>query len=254
MKLHFETMGTGRPVVLLHGLFGSLNNWRTLGARLGASFQVFILDQRNHGLSEHSTEFSYGAMAEDLLEFLDDRGLASASLVGHSMGGKTAMTFAIRHPERMERLVVVDISPNRSPSNHDGILEAMTSLDLTRYRTRSEIEEALEGPIPDPRLRQFLLTNLKRLVGGRYVWRIDLDVIRGRLEDLNGHLEGEGTFGGPVLVLAGERSGYVLPDDLPAIRSRFPSAVVDVIPGAGHWVHADAPEEFLRRVTAFLLP
>jgi esterase len=254
MKLHFEVMGTGRPVILLHGLFGSLNNWRTLGARLGALFQVFILDQRNHGLSPHSTEFSYAMMAADLLEFLNDRGLASAHLVGHSMGGKTAMTFAIRHPERTERLVVVDISPHRSPSSHDGILDAMSSLELSRYRTRSEIEEALEGAIPDLRLRRFLLTNLKRLVGGRYVWRIDLNVIRDRLEDLNGGLEGEGAFGGPVLVLAGERSPYVLPEDHGAIRSRFPSAVVEVIPGAGHWVHADAPEEFLRRVTAFLLP
>jgi pimeloyl-ACP methyl ester carboxylesterase len=129
----------------------------------------------------------------------------------------------------------------------------MSSLDLTRYRSRSEIDRALEGPIPDLRLRQFLLTNLKRLVGGRYVWRIDLDILRGRLEDLNGGLEGEGTFAGPVLVLAGERSRYVLPQDHPAIHSRFPSAVIEIIPGAGHWVHADAPEEFLRRVSAFLL-
>ncbi len=252
VALHYESHGHGRPLIVLHGLFGSLNNWRTVAGRLGEKFRVFAVDQRNHGSSPHSEEFSLPAMAEDLRRFLADHGLARASILGHSMGGKVAMEFAFRYPERVEKLIVVDISPRAYAAGHDEILDAMASLDLSLYSTRAEIERALEGRIPEERVRQFILTNLKRFAGGRYAWRINLEVLGRKYGEISKSQTSAVPFRGPTLFLRGEHSTYIHPEDLADLTRLFPAATVRTVHGAGHWVHADRPEEFVRVVLEFL--
>jgi len=239
-------------LIILHGLFGSSNNWHTLSGRLGDHFLVYAVDQRNHGQSPHSEEFTYGAMAVDLERFLADRGLERTSILGHSMGGKTAMEFALRFPQNVEKLIVVDIAPRAYGRSHDEILDAMVSLDLASYKSREAIDGALQNRIPDERVRQFILTNLKRLAGGHYVWKVNLDVLRAKHEEVTKAQVSAHPFPGPALFIRGGKSDYVREADRAGISRLFPRAVVRSITGAGHWVHADAPEEFFRVVREFL--
>ena len=251
LALHYKSYGAGRPLIILHGLFGSSNNWHTLSGELGEHFLVYAVDQRNHGQSPHSEEFTYQAMAEDLERFLADRGLERTSILGHSMGGKTAMEFALRSPWRVEKLIVVDIAPRAYDRGHDEILEAMVSLDLGSYTSRDAIDRALQSRIPDERVRQFILTNLKRLAGGHYVWKINLEVLRAKYDEVTKAQDSALPFPGPALFIRGD-SDYIRDADRAGISRLFPRAVVRSITGAGHWVHADAPEEFFRVVREFL--
>jgi esterase len=252
MRLFFRTQGRGEPVIILHGLFGSLNNWSTLGKKLGEEHTVYLVDQRNHGRSPHDKVHTYKAMAEDLLEFYREQGLSSASLIGHSMGGKTAMEFALAHPDAVRRLVVVDMPPRATEARHDDILEALTSLQLAQFSSRESIDEALKERLPDQAVRQFLLTNLKREENGRYSWKMNLDALRTNYNEINRGIENGRRFNGPVLFLKGGRSRYLTDKDTPAIKALFPKAKFQSIPGAGHWVHAEAPDEFLRIVREFI--
>ena len=168
MQLHFRSYGDGEPLIILHGLFGSLDNWHSMSVKLAAPFQVFAVDQRNHGASPHSPEMSYPIMADDLEEFLQSQGLARAYVMGHSMGGKTAMQFALRYPHRVERLVVVDIAPRVYSPLHARILEALLALDLASFKTRKQVEDALASAIPELGTRQFLLKNLTRGAEGHF--------------------------------------------------------------------------------------
>ncbi|MBI3798478.1 MAG: alpha/beta fold hydrolase, partial [Deltaproteobacteria bacterium] len=174
MPLHFESSGHGHPLLILHGLFGSLENWRTLSKVLSQSFQVFALDQRNHGHSPHSEVFNYRVMTEDLKEFLQHQGLSAIHLLGHSMGGKTAMQFALTYPEDVDKLIVVDIAPKAYPPGHDDIFAALFSLPVQDFRSRQEADAALAQHLPDLALRQFLLKNLEREATGGFHWRINL--------------------------------------------------------------------------------
>jgi pimeloyl-ACP methyl ester carboxylesterase len=191
-------------------------------------------------------------MVEDLRQFLHDRGLTRAALLGHSMGGKSAMEFALQYPNAVEKLVVVDIAPRAYPPGHNEILDAMGSLDLSAYSSRAEIEKALTPSLSDLRVRQFVLTNLKSFGGGRYAWRINLDVLRSKYDEVIKAQSSEVPFRGPTLFIRGENSDSIRDEDVPALLLLFPSASVRTIPGAGHWVHADAPEELLRLVVEFL--
>jgi esterase len=219
---------------------------------LGEHFLVYAVDQRNHGQSPHSEEFTYRVLAEDLERFLADRGLERASILGHSMGGKTAMEFALRFPQKVEKLIVVDIAPRAYGRGHDEILEAMVSLDLASHTSREGIDRALQRRIPDERVRQFILTNLRRLAGGRYVWKVNLDVLRAKYDEVTKAQASDLPFPGPALFIRGGDSIYIREEDRAAIARLFPGAAVRSIPGAGHWVHADAPEEFFRVVLEFL--
>jgi pimeloyl-ACP methyl ester carboxylesterase len=213
---------------------------------------VLSVDQRNHGDSPHSDEFSFQTMAEDLRELMDDRGLARASLLGHSMGGKTAMEFALRYPNAVDGLVVIDIAPRAYPPGHDAILDAMTSLDLSAYASRSAIEKALEPLISDLRVRQFVLTNLRRVGEGRYDWKLNLKGLRSNYAEVIKAQNSEIPFRGPTLFIRGGNSNYIRPEDVASLLRLFPAATIDTVPGAGHWVHADAPAELLRLVGDFL--
>src|SRR5262249_17135452 len=177
MPLHCESYGHGHPLIILHGLFGSLENWRTLSKAFSQSYHVFALDQRNHGHSPHSNVFDYHVMAEDLREFLQQQGLSSIHLLGHSMGGKPAIQFSLMYSETVDKLIVVDIAPKAYLPGHDDIFAALFSLDARNFRSRQEADTALAKHLPELALRQFLLKNLERTAAGGFRWRIDLEAI-----------------------------------------------------------------------------
>lgn len=254
LKLAYEVFGSGPPLVILHGLFGSKDNWRYPARQLADRFQVFTLDQRNHGESPQSEEFDYGIMAEDLLAFLDSLKLARVNLLGHSMGGKTALLFAACHPDRMMRLIVEDMAPGAYAPRHRDIFAALDRLPLIKLASRGEGDRLLRPDIPDPMIRQFLLKNLQPREGIGYGWRFNLPVLKRHYAGLIGALELPGPIEAPTLFIRGSRSDY-LPPALPSEwQGLFREVAMATIEDAGHWVHADQPAAFLQTVTNFLTP
>ena len=214
-------------------------------------FTVFTVDQRNHGRSPHSEVFTYPAMVDDLAAFMDAHGLDTAHLLGHSMGGKTAMHFALTHPHRTDSLVVVDIAPKVYPPAHTVIFDALRGLDLDAHRTRAAIDAALRPQIPVDAVRSFLLKNLRRDGDGGYAWKVSLENIYRNYTHLSGSLEADGLFEAPTLFVRGGASDYVADEDTELIISFFPEAEMATIDGAGHWVHAEKPQAFAEVVLDF---
>ncbi len=250
MKLFFQSYGKGSPLIILHGLFGSSDNWHTLAKKFGKHFHVYAIDQRNHGRSPHDGIHTYRAMADDLADFFKEHAIPRAYLLGHSMGGKTAMQFALDHSSLVSRLLVVDIAPKAYPARHDHIFDGLFSLDVTKHHSRSDVEQALAGDIPNSAVRQFLLKNLKRTDEG-FAWKINLEALRRQYDAMSAAISGQ-VFPSPVLFIRGARSDYVLDSDVPGMRELFPHSLVRNI-DAGHWIHAEAPEEFYRIALDFLL-
>ncbi len=252
MKLYYHTTGHGEPLVILHGLFGSGDNWYTLSNYFGDKFKVFAVDQRNHGRSPHSDQFNYKLMAEDVANLLAHEGIKSAQVLGHSMGGKTAMQLALSRQELISKLVVVDIAPKAYPPQHDAIFDALFSLKLDQYRTRSELDSDLALSIPDFAVRQLLLKNVTRDGEGRFQWKMDVKSIHRNYPNVNGAIGGERPFDKPALFIRGSKSNYITEDDKTEIMRLFPKAGFATIEGAGHWVHAEAPQKFAEAVMEFL--
>jgi len=252
LPLHFQEFGTGQSVVLLHGLFGSADNWRPIANRLAESYHVLVVDQRNHGASPHDTAMDYPRMAADVHALLLHRGILRARVIGHSMGGKTAMQLALQFPEVVEQLIVADMAPRAYAPVHEPILAALLALDLSQYQTRSQLEDALAPAIPDLFLRRFLLKNMGRDAVGGFAWKMNVRGLADNYPHLCAALVPAAPYAGPTLFLRGGRSDYVRAQDEPEIRARFPAAEIQTIAAAAHWIHADEPEEFLRRVLGFL--
>lgn len=251
--LHANTLGEGTPLLILHGFLGMSDNWKTLGRKYAENgFEVHLLDQRNHGRSFWSEEFDYPAMAADLLYYMDERNIDKAMLIGHSMGGKTAMQFACTNPHRATRLIVADIAPKRYPPHHQQILNALDSLPLESLESRTGADESLALHIRDRGIRQFLLKNLYWVEPGRLGLRINVEVLKHKMEEIGAALPEGARFEGPVLFLRGGNSDYVTEEDLPLIRSHFPGANLETLEGAGHWLHAEKPEAFLQMSLEFL--
>lgn len=240
------------PLIILHGLLGSSDNWHSVARRLSAAMPVVALDARNHGRSPHSDVFSYEVMAEDVREFLRQQGLPSVNLLGHSMGGKTAMQLALSTPELVEKIVVVDIAPKRYDPRHDKLFQVLSSFDVSCYSSRKEIEAALSKQLDSPATVQLVLKNLRRAEDGSYRWKVHLPVLLQSADELNRSIGGT-PFEKPALFLRGERSEYIRESDRGEILSLFPRATIVTIPGAGHWVHADAPEAVTKAVLEFLV-
>jgi esterase len=236
----------------LHGLLGSSDNWHDIALRLSENFHVFALDQRDHGQSPHNDEMNYPLMAADVEEFFNAHGIESAVVVGHSMGGKTAMQFALQFPNRVEKLVVADMAPRAYAPAHEKTFSAQLALDLKSFSTRQQIEDALAPEIPDLVLRRFLLKNLGRNSVSEFFWKINLRGIAENYFQLRQPVSAPAPFAKPVLFVRGEKSAYINPEDEPLMRELFPQSRIETIVGAGHWVHADKPEEFLRLVSEFL--
>lgn len=252
MKLNFRKMGEGPALVILHGLFGASDNWQSVAKQLSESFTLYLLDARNHGQSPHSDEMNYPVMAEDVEEFFVSENIPSSDLMGHSMGGKIAMFFAVKYPERVKRLVVVDIAPKAYPVHHEKILEGFAAVDFDKVSSRKEADAMMAPCVPELGVRQFLLKNLARLEDGNYAWKANIKVISGNIEKMGEGLSTDSHYDGSTLFINGENSDYIRPEDRDAIRDIFPSARVETITDAGHWVHAERPERFLEVLTEFL--
>ena len=252
MILASKIAGQGRPVVLLHGLFGAGGNWGTVQRGLADGFRVIALDLRNHGASAHAPAMSYDDMAEDVRQTMAELGALPAAVVGHSMGGKVAMRLALRDPGAVERVVVADIAPVAYPPAFRTYASAMQALELRPGLSRAEADVALAGAVPDAGVRAFLLQNLR--FGDRPGWRMGLDAIAAALPGIEGwETPGAGeAYHGRALFLSGERSDYVRPGHRPAIRALFPDARFATLRNAGHWLHADDPAGFTATVRAFL--
>jgi len=238
------------PLVIAHGLFGSARNWGAIARRLALHRQVIAVDMRNHGDSPRSREHGYEAMAADLAGTIAGHG-GRADLLGHSMGGKAAMVLALTDPRRVRRLIVADMAPSAYGHSQIGTVHAMQALDLAATRRRSEADAALAPALPDPALRAFLLQSLA-FEDGQARWKLNLPVLAAEMPRIMGFPDLPGRFDGPTLFLTGANSSYVRPDAWPRIRALFPAAEHRALPGAGHWLHADAPGPFVEAVSGFL--
>lgn len=251
--LHYSRQGQGQPLLILHGLFGSSSNWASHAKWLSQQFDVILPDLRNHGRSFHAPEMSYPTMASDVLRLLDALELESILLLGHSMGGKVAMTLALQAPQRVQALVAADIAPvtyDERDSNRP-LIAAMQQLDLTQVQSRTDASNALAAAIPSLPVRQFLLTNLQRGSDG-YQWRIPLATLNDQLTALEGFPELDGRYEKPSLFLYGEASNYVTAAAREPILRYFPNAQLQGIPQAGHWLHAEQAEAFAAALGQFL--
>jgi pimeloyl-ACP methyl ester carboxylesterase len=241
-------------LIILHGLFGSSDNWHSVGNVFSKHFFSLVPDARNHGRSPHSDEFDYQVMTNDVAEFIQQQHLASVSLIGHSMGGKTAMLAALQHPELIDKLIVVDIAPRAYPPEHELIFEALNSIDLSAMVRRIDIETKLAQHISDAATVQLLMKNLTRDEQGKFRWKMNLPVIQKNYESINNSLLSQQTrFEKPALFIRGEHSEYILMEDLKPIAELFPRAELVTIKNAAHWVHADAPDDFAQTALEFLL-
>jgi esterase len=256
MKLFHRRYGQegNQPLVVLHGLFGLSDNWDTLARRFAeAGYDVIVPDMRNHGRSGHSETMSYEAMSDDLLELLDGLGLQASHLLGHSMGGKAAMQFAFDYPERIDKLIIADISPEASGNRvHDQLIEMMCSAELEKRTSRKEVEVYLAEKVPSERIRLFLLKNVYWKDKSTLGWRMNLKVIRNSLDEIFRGIDAPWPYGGSVLFLRGEQSDYITDESTPLIHDMFPGAELRIIKNGTHWLHADNPDDFAREVLAFL--
>jgi esterase len=247
---HRDLGGAGRPpLVILHGMLGSSRNWQTAGAELAAHFQVFALDLRNHGRSPHADDMGYGALADDVLAWLDTQGLARVTLLGHSLGGKVAMRLACRSPQRVTRLIVVDIAPRDYPEKLERAeFAAMRALDLAAVKTRADAERAMEPLVPGWAMRKFLATNLEQDTTGAWRWAINLPALTAAVPALiKTPLVPEDRFAGPARFIIGAKSDFVRPADAAVIRGHFPRAEIVTL-DTGHNPHMEARAELVRAV------
>ena len=254
MKLFYRQVGeNGTPIIILHGIFGSSDNWLTIGKILGETHQVFMLDQRNHGQSPRSEVFDYNAMAADLKEFIDDHNIDNPILIGHSMGGKTVMQFAMNYPERFSKMIVVDIAPKFYPVHHSMILQGLASIDLKTLKSRTEANDLLKRFEENEGVRQFLLKNLWRnpAKNNEFDWRINVPVITKNIDIVGFELSGEKPVKKLILFIKGSESHYIQPEDERKIWELFPDYELISIEGSGHWVQADKPKEFVEIVQRF---
>ena len=253
MDLNYKVFGQGEPLVILHGLFGTLDNWQTVAKKLAEHFTVYIIDQRNHGRSPHHVDFNYSIMAEDLRVFMENQWIYNAHILGHSMGGKTAMTFALNNEDMVNKLIIVDIGTKKYEGGHQQIFDALFSMDLAALKSRKEANAQLEELIPDIGVRQFLLKNLTRTKMGNYEWKMNLPVIHENYEQILLAIDGEKTFEKDMLFIRGGLSDYIVDEDLSNIQKKFPKARLHTVEQSGHWVHAEAPDQLLAIVQEFLL-
>lgn len=253
MELHSNSIGEGQAFIILHGFLGMGDNWKTLAKQFsGLGFQVHLIDQRNHGRSFHDSEFNYDVLAADLKYYCSCHNINNMVLLGHSMGGKTAMLFAALYPELVSKLIVADISPRFYPVHHDAILEGLSSLNFEEITTRKAAEIQLSNYVQDFGTRQFLLKNIYRTPSGTFGLRINLNVLKTNVSEVGEALPSNLNFQKDTLFLRGDKSEYISTQDEVLIRHQFPSAVIKTISNAGHWLHAENPREFFDSVCAFI--
>ncbi|SHI91545.1 alpha/beta fold hydrolase [Algibacter luteus] len=253
MLLHSNILGEGKPFVILHGFLGMSDNWKTLGTQFSEEgFEVHLVDQRNHGRSFHDTEFNYEVLVEDLKQYCDVNNLTNIVLLGHSMGGKTAMLFAATYPEMVSKLIVADISPRFYPVHHEAILEGLSALDFNEISSRGEADKVLSHFISDQGIRMFLLKNLYWVEKGQLGLRINLEVLKNEVAEVGEPLPSYARFENDTLFLRGDRSEYIGVEDERIIKNHFSKVKIVAISNAGHWLHAENPKDFFEAVINFV--
>jgi pimeloyl-ACP methyl ester carboxylesterase len=251
MTLHHRIQGEGAPLVILHGLFGSSDNWRNAALQLSQDRQVITVDLPNHGQSPHVDEVSYLAMADDVAQLIGELDLGSPDIIGHSIGGKVAMTLAANHPEQINRLIVVDMGPKHYPDRHSHIFDALLAIDLSTVTKRNEADNVLAKTISNKAIRQFLLMNLVR-DNGALKWQLNLPVLAQQYPRLIEAVCEGVIIKQPCLFMRGALSDYIEEEDIPLIKQKFPHIEFITIEQAGHWVHAEKPKEFITSIKRFL--
>lgn len=252
MKLHYRVLGEGRPLMILHGLFGFSDNWQTHGKKLAEYFKVYLVDLRNHGHSDWNDEMSYQLMADDVYELCQELDIEELHLIGHSMGGKVAMQFAIDHEDLLEKLVVVDIGMKAYPMHHEHILAGIHTVDLPSIKARREAEQKMSAHIENNGIKQFLLKNLYWKEKGQLAWRMNVPILEKKMAEILGSVKVD-EVSTPTLFIRGALSNYILDDDFASIEEHFIDVDIKTIENAGHWVHAEAPEEFIDVLLSFCL-
>jgi pimeloyl-ACP methyl ester carboxylesterase len=250
--LHSTIKGEGEPLLILHGYFGMSDNWKTLGNQFAEDYQVHLIDQRNHGRSFHSDDFNYELLAEDLYNYIQHHQLEKVHILGHSMGGKTAMLFAVRYPELVNKLIIVDISPKAYEPHHNAILAGLNSVDFTIHNSRKLVDEQLSKYIAEMGVRQFLMKNVFWREKGVLDFRFNLKSLTDNNPEVGKPLAPQTFFNKETLFLKGENSGYILPEEQLIINNHFPNNKVIEVAKAGHWLHAENPKDFYNEVCTFL--
>ncbi len=250
MNLYYQSQGEGQPLIIIHGLFGSADNWRSMAKYFAKWYQVISVDLRNHGRSPHSNEQSFEAMANDVYQLCQQQDWQNVHMLGHSLGGKTAMKFAELYPDYLDKLIVVDVAPREYQGEHTPMMDAMMALDFSKFPSRSDVDVALSEKIADKAVRQFLLMNLVT-DNDRLKWRINLPSLKANYREYMKPVCEQMAYHKPVLFIYGEMSDYVTVDDRQHISTIFTKALFEAMP-AGHWVHAERPQQFKNSVVTFL--
>ncbi len=251
-KLNFKTFGTGDPLIILHGLFGMLDNWQTIAKKLADDYMVYVVDLRDHGKSEHTDDFNYPLLAQDIAEFLESEWIHEAYILGHSMGGKTALQLVKDYPELVEKLIVVDIGIKSYEGGHEMILEALNTVPIEEVESRKDVEKHLSQYISEPGIRLFLMKNLTRNKEGGYRWKMNLKLLIKHYQEILAGIIFEDVVDTPTLFIRGGQSKYILDEDFDDLSSHFESIELATVLNAGHWVHAEQPNELLAAIRSFL--
>ncbi len=252
-SLHSNIIGEGKPLLILHGFLGMSDNWKTLGMKYAnQGLQVHLIDQRNHGKSFHSEDFDYDILAEDLKHYIQQYKLEDVIIMGHSMGGKTAMQFAFTYPDLMYKMIVADIAPKYYPPHHQHIIDGLNQLDFDRIKSRGQADTELIKYIPDFGIRQFLLKNLYWVQKGKLGFRFNLNVLSDKMGEIGDNITPSDIYKGPTLFIKGDKSEYIALSDIDIIKSHFPLATIDTIDNAGHWLHAENPAQFFNKTMDFI--
>jgi len=252
MKLHYREMGEGKPLMILHGLFGFADNWQTHGKKLAEYYRVILVDLRNHGHSDWSDDFSYDIMADDVIELTSELELEDLILVGHSMGGKVAMRVAQKQEDLLEKMIIVDMGTKSYPMHHEHILAGIHSVKVDEIKARREAEEQMRVHIDSEGVLQFLLKNLHWKEKGKLAWRMNTPVLEREMPEILSAMP-EGEVFTPTLFVRGELSNYILDEDFESLENQFLDSEIVTIANAGHWVHAESPTEFLETLLSFCL-
>ncbi len=253
MELNYKVLGSGPPLVVLHGLFGMLDNWKTIAKSLSEEFSVYLIDIRNHGRSPHTDSHTYSEIAVDIYEWMKQMSIPKASFLGHSMGGKAVIQLAHDFPELIDQLIVVDIVPKRYSGGHEDIIAALSSVPIAKIQSRTEAQEILAQSIKEPGVILFLMKNLSRQKTGGFQWKMNLPVLASHYTEqiMDGNTLEE-SIEIPTLFIKGEASNYISADDIPLLNQCFTEYTIVSIEGAGHWVHADNPKKLLSVISEFL--
>lgn len=251
--LNSKILGSGEPLLILHGFLGMSDNWKTLGSQYAKQgYEVHLIDQRNHGKSFHSDVFNYDVLAQDLYQYLIHNIIREAVVLGHSMGGKTAMQFACSHSEMTKKLIVADIAPKFYPPHHQTIIDAILALDLSNITSRREADDALAKLLPDFGIRQFILKNLYWVEKGKLAFRFNLEILKDRMEEIGENLISSETYERDTLFVRGDKSEYIADQDFQNIQTHFPKAELKTVKNAGHWLHAENAKQFFEITLDFL--